>query len=115
MAAPRSGWSETVKPDEAAEWNADYRLIAGGRSAIEAAAAEAAGLGWEPQVIEVHATGEARLVAAQHAELAKRIDRRPAPISGGELTVPVSSPGTGDPTLESAPTMGMAPWGRHCI
>src|SRR3546814_18557776 len=102
MAAPRSGWSETVKPDEAAEWNADYRLIAGGRSAIEAAAAEAAGLGWEPQVIDVHATGEARLVAAQHAELAKRIDRRTALLSGGELKVTVGSHGRGGPTSANA-------------
>lgn len=108
IAAPRSGWSETVKPGEAAEWNADYRLIASGRGAIEAAAAEATRLGWEPHVIEVNASGEARLVAAQHAELAMRADRRTAFISGGELTVTVSGHGTGGPNCEYALALALA-------
>lgn len=108
IAAPNRGWSETVKPEEAGSWHADYRIVAGGGTALDAAAAEAARLGWEPVLFDRQAEGEARIVAEAHAERARKAGRRAALISGGELTVTLAGKGSGGPSREYALALALA-------
>ena len=111
IAVPGRGWSETVKPDEAVGWNADYRIIASGDTALEAAASEAARLGWKPVLFDRRARGEAREVARHHAATAieaLRSGKRTALISGGELTVTLSGEGSGGPSREYALALAVA-------
>lgn len=102
-------WSESVKPAEAERWRADYRIVARGRDAIEAAAALAVDRGYAPILSEM--TGEARAVAqahAAHALAAHRDGGRTALISGGELTVTVRGSGRGGPNHEYALALAIA-------
>lgn len=111
IAVPDRGWSESVKPGEAKVWNADYRIIASGDTALEAAASEAMRLGWEAVPIDAHAQGEARDVARRHASIALetlRSGRRIALVSGGELTVTLSGQGSGGPSREYALALALA-------
>jgi hydroxypyruvate reductase len=103
IAPPERGWSETVNVEEAEGWDADYRIVASGDTALKAAAAEAVSLGWEPILFDRHAQGEARDVARRHASAAMdalKAGRRAALISGGELTVTQSGKGRGGPGRE---------------
>lgn len=103
--SPLPAWSESVKPAQAAAWDAEYRIIARGRDAVDAAAAEAARSGYRPQVIGHDCTGEARMLAEAHAAVVREAlagDQRVALISGGEATVTVTGPGAGGPNQEYA-------------
>jgi hydroxypyruvate reductase len=93
--APAAGWSETPKsvPGE-------YRIVARGRDALDAAAAEARALGYTPHIVECE--GEAREAGRAHAEAALSAPPGTALISGGELTVTVTGPGRGGPNREYA-------------
>lgn len=93
--APRQGWSESLK-DVAGE----YRIVARGRDALDAAAAKASALGYAPHVIE--AVGEARDAGRAHAAIALGLPGRSALISGGEVSVTVTGSGTGGPNQEYA-------------
>jgi hydroxypyruvate reductase len=93
--APRRGWSESVK-----QVSGQYRIVARGRDALDAAAAKAAALGYRPHVIE--AVGEAREAGRAHAAIALGLPGRSALISGGELSVTVTGSGTGGPNQEYA-------------
>lgn len=91
--------SETPAPSELPE--SDYRLIAGARSALEAAAALAREVGYEPIVLG-ELEGEARELAESQADIVKSLVGRgssPAPpcilLSGGETTVTVGGDGRG--------------------
>lgn len=100
-------WAESVEPEEAEGWRAVYRVIAGNDHALAAAAAEADRLGYAVVLLGA-CTGEARDVARRHAELARRIERRTALISGGELTVTVNGAGRGGPNQEYALALALA-------
>ena len=94
-------WSESVKRDEASQWHQDFRIIASGADAVDAAAAEAERLGYAPEVIGYDCEGEARLVGKSHAAQAlARTETRAALISGGELTVTAAGSGAGGPNRE---------------
>ena len=93
--APSRGWSESLK-DVAGE----FRIVARGRDALDAAAHKAASLGYAPHVIE--AVGEAREAGRAHAAIALGLPARSALISGGELSVTVTGEGTGGPNQEYA-------------
>jgi len=95
VAAPESGWSETPKsvPGE-------YRIVARAADALAAAAAEAERRGYRPRTFECD--GEARVVAAEHARLARTLAPGEALITGGELTVTVTGSGRGGPNQEYA-------------
>lgn len=98
-------WSESVKPDEAALWRSEYRIIASGKDAVDAAAAEAERLGYQARIIGYSLEGEAKLTGASHAALTRQAlseGRRIALISGGELTVTVRGTGSGGPNREYA-------------
>jgi hydroxypyruvate reductase len=92
---PAVGWSETR-----ASVAGEYRLVARGRDALDAAAAKARALGWRPEIFECE--GEAREMGADHARRALAAAPGTALISGGELTVTVHGPGRGGPNQEYA-------------
>ena len=98
---PRRGWSETAKAVAG-----DFRIIASGADAVEAAAAEAERLGYHP--LTLHCAGEARDVAREHARLALHAPPGTALISGGELTVTVRGTGCGGPNHEYAIAAALA-------
>lgn len=87
--------NETPKASDAAFANASFRIIATPAGALETAAAVARSSGWEVVNLGDAVVGEARLVAQQHAHLARQArarGRRTAIISGGELSVTVRNP-----------------------
>jgi hydroxypyruvate reductase len=108
IAAPESGWSETPGsvPD-------DYRLVAAGADAVEAAAAASRRLGYEVRFL--HGEGEAREVGRAHAALALAAAPGTALVSGGELTVTVRGAGRGGPNQEYALAAAIALAGRPGI
>ena len=99
-------WSETVKLDEAGDWQASYRVVATNDDALSAASAEARRLGYEVESLG-RCCGEARNVAHRHADLARQA-RRKALISGGEVTVAVAGAGRGGPNQEYALALALA-------
>lgn len=105
---PAAGWSESAKtvPGE-------FRLIASGRLALDAAAERARALGYAPVLLECE--GEAQEVGRVHA--ARILAARPgtALITGGELTVTVRGEGRGGPNQEYALAAAIAIAGRDDI
>lgn len=82
--------NETPKPGHPAFANSEFRIIARPADALAAARAVAKAEGYEVHDLGPDLEGEAREVAADHAELARRLKRegrRAAILSGGELTV----------------------------
>ena len=103
--------NETPKPGDPVFAHAEYRIIARPIDALEAAAAAARGAGYEPVMLGADLEGEAREVAAAHAEQAlamKAAGRRVALISGGELTVTIRGEGHGGPNQEYALALALA-------
>jgi glycerate 2-kinase len=83
----------------------DYRIIARPADALAAAAARARAEGYECVMLGDRLQGEAREVAAEHAELARKLKsegRRAVILSGGELTVTLRGQGKGGPNQEYA-------------
>ncbi|HEX8215104.1 MAG TPA: glycerate kinase [Allosphingosinicella sp.] len=107
---PELGWSESLKSVEA-----DYRILASARDAVDAAAARAAELGYAPRVVGYDLTGEARDVGEAHGQFAGQTGRRTALISGGELTVTVRGGGSGGPNQEYALALALALQGKRDI
>src|SRR4051812_14594700 len=106
IAAPEAGWSETPKAVPG-----DYRIVARGREALEAAAAEAERRGYRPRAFECE--GEARRVGAEHAKLARALAPGEALISGGELTVTVTRGGRGGAHPGYSPPPPLRPQGAR--
>ena len=106
---------ETPKPGDPAFRNDSYRIVASGASALDAAAALARDWGYESVLLGDKVEGEARDVAATHAELACRLrkeGRRAAILSGGEVSVTFdTAPGKdtrGGPSQEYALALALA-------
>ena len=88
--------SETPKPGNPVFSATEFRIVARPADAVAAAAQSAIAAGYEPLVLGADLEGEAREVAAAHAEMAKDArasGRRVAIVSGGELTVTIERPG----------------------
>jgi glycerate 2-kinase len=97
--------NESCKPGDGAFARARFELIARPRASLDAAIALAKNAGY--QIIDLGADleGEARGVAADHAQLALEArgqGGRVAILSGGELTVTVRGHGRGGPNQEYA-------------
>jgi hydroxypyruvate reductase len=110
--------NETVKPRDAALVSADFRLIATPKAALAAAGEVARAQGCEVVDLGDALEGEARDIAARHAELARgarRADRRVVILSGGELTVTVRGAGRGGPNQEYALALALALQGERDI
>lgn len=89
IAAPTEGWSETPKAVDS-----EFRIVAGAKDAMAAAAAAARRLGYNP-VLLGSCTGDAEEVGRRHAELALGSAPGTALVSGGELSVRVTGSGSG--------------------
>lgn len=103
--------SETPKPGHDAFARSEFRIIARPTEAIAAAHAAAVAAGYEVHDLGADLEGEARDVAARHAELAlslKRAGKRAAILSGGELTVTLRGKGRGGPNQEYALALAIA-------
>jgi hydroxypyruvate reductase len=97
--------NESVKPNDPAFARSSFVLIARPRNSLDAAIAVARAAGYDVVDLGADCEGEARDVAAAHAELAlqaRREGRRVALVSGGELTVTVRGNGRGGPNQEYA-------------
>jgi hydroxypyruvate reductase len=97
--------NESVKPGDPAFARARYQMIARPRESLDAAIKIAADAGYEIVDLGADLEGEAREVAAAHAQLALRAradNRKLAILSGGELTVTVRGNGRGGPNQEYA-------------
>ncbi len=110
--------SETPKPGHPAFARSEFRIIARPAESIAAAHAAAVAAGYEVHDLGADLEGEARDVAARHAELAlslKRAGRRAAILSGGELTVTLRGQGRGGPNQEYALALAIALGGEPGI
>jgi hydroxypyruvate reductase len=97
--------NESCKPGDAAFARAHFELIARPKASLDAAIKLARDAGYAIIDLGADLEGEARDVAADHAQLAlkARADgQRVAILSGGELTVTVRGNGRGGPNQEYA-------------
>ncbi len=110
-AALNNSKNETPKPGNPIFVNTRYELVATGRDSLHEAGELARGLGYEVIMLGDSLEGEARTVAALHAQLAKHCrqsGRKAVILSGGELTVTVTGQGRGGPNQEYALALAMA-------
>jgi hydroxypyruvate reductase len=105
----RGDVAETPKPDDPLFHRVENAVIGNNALVVEAAAARAAQLGYTPHVLTRALEGEARAVATEWAEFARRIQSRRGPvappacvIAGGETTVTVGGAGRGGRCQEFA-------------
>ena len=97
--------NESCKPGDPAFARAQFELIARPRASLDAAIGNARDAGYAIVDLGADLEGEARSVAADHAQLALQArsqGRRVAILSGGELTVTVRGNGRGGPNQEYA-------------
>jgi glycerate 2-kinase len=97
--------NESCKPGDPAFARAQFELIARPRASLDAAIVIAKSAGYDIVDLGADLEGEARDVAADHAQLALKArgqGRRVAILSGGELTVTVRGNGRGGPNQEYA-------------
>jgi glycerate 2-kinase len=97
--------NESCKGDDPAFARARFEMIGRPHDSLGAAVAAARSAGYEVIDLGADLEGEARTVAAEHAQLARQAlkeGRRVAILSGGELTVTVTGSGRGGPNQEYA-------------
>jgi len=103
--------NETAKPGDPGLENAEYRMIARPAEMLAAAEAELKAAGYRTILLGDDLEGEARIIGAEHAALAKEhADEggRIAILSGGELTVTIAGKGRGGPNREYALALALA-------
>jgi hydroxypyruvate reductase len=97
--------NESCKPSDPAFARAQFELIARPKASLDAAIKVAKDAGYAIVDLGADLEGEARNVAADHAQLALKAraeGKRVAILSGGELTVTVRGNGRGGPNQEYA-------------
>jgi glycerate 2-kinase len=97
--------NESCKPGDPAFARAQFELIARPRASLDAAIKIAKSARYDIVDLGADLEGEARSIAADHAQLALKArsqNRRVAILSGGELTVTVRGNGRGGPNQEYA-------------
>ena len=103
--------NETPKPGDPVFARTEFKLIARPADAMRAAGQAVRASGYEPVLLGERVEGEARAVAAEHAERALALQaqgRRAVLLSGGELTVTVRGRGRGGPNQEYALALALA-------
>jgi hydroxypyruvate reductase len=103
--------NETPKAEDLVYAQNEFRLIARPGDALRAAEAAARAAGYDCIRLGDHLEGEARTVAAEHAERARTLRRdgaRTVILSGGELTVTIHGHGRGGPSQEYALALAIA-------
>lgn len=111
----RGDIAETPKPGAACFARVENRVIATGRTALEAAAAFLRARGVMPVILGDTVEGEAREVARVFAAIAREVRRHGSPwpppvalLSGGETTVTVRGQGRGGRNAEFALALAIA-------
>lgn len=99
---------ESPKPGDPCFANAAARLIATPAMALAAAAKVAEDAGYTVDLLGDAIEGEARTVAAEHAERARAAAPGTIILSGGELTVTLNGKGRGGPNAEYALSLALA-------
>jgi glycerate 2-kinase len=97
--------NESPKPNDAIFAKTAYRILARPADALAAAQARTREAGYDCVVLGDRLQGEAREVAAEHAQIALEASaqgRRVVILSGGELTVTLRGKGQGGPNQEYA-------------
>jgi len=97
--------NETPKPGDKVFEGSSYRILARPADSLRAAAERATAARYEPIVLGDRLQGEAREIAAEHAQFARTLSterRRAVVLSGGELTVTLRGKGHGGPNQEYA-------------
>jgi glycerate 2-kinase len=97
--------NETPKPGDPIFAGTAFRLIARPADAFRAAEAAVRAAGYDCVFLGDRLEGEARNIAADHADLARGVadeGRRAVILSGGELTVTIRGTGRGGPNQEYA-------------
>jgi hydroxypyruvate reductase len=108
LADPRN---ESPKPGDAIFGRTEFRVIARPLDAFAVVAESARARGYEPVFLGDDVEGEAREIAAEHAQFARRLQsegRRAVVLSGGELTVTLRGGGRGGPNQEYALALAIA-------
>lgn len=103
--------NESPKPHERLFENTRFALIARPADAFHAATAAVRAAAYDCVFLGDDIEGEARQIAAQHAQLARDLQsqgRRAVILSGGELTVTISGNGRGGPNQEYALALAIA-------
>lgn len=103
IAALNDPHNESCKPGDTAFAHADFKIIARPQESLDAAVAVARNAGYEIVALGADLEGEARDVAAAHAQIALKAHaegKKLAVLSGGELTVTVRGNGRGGPNQE---------------
>jgi hydroxypyruvate reductase len=103
--------NETPKPGDAAFAGARFLLAATPADSLAAAQALVEAAGYDCISLGGHLEGEARVVAREHARLARDLraqGRRAVILSGGELTVTIRGQGRGGPNQEYALALAIA-------
>lgn len=103
--------NETPEPGHPAFANSSYKIVARPADALAAAASAARSTGFVAEVLGTDIEGEARDVAAAHADAAQRAVKMNRPtllLSGGELTVTIRGQGRGGPNQEYALALAIA-------
>ena len=110
--------NETPEPGHPAFANSVFRIVARPADALAAAASAARAAGFVAEVLGTDIEGEARDVAAAHADAARRAVKMNRPVlllSGGELTVTIRGNGRGGPNQEYALALAIALDGQKDI
>jgi hydroxypyruvate reductase len=97
--------NETPKPGDPAFSDTSFALIARPADALAAAERDARAGGYDVVMLGDRIEGEARVIAAEHAGLARQWlaqGKRGVILSGGELTVTIKGRGRGGPNQEYA-------------
>jgi len=110
--------NESVKPSDPAFARSRFALAARPADSLRAAEAAARAAGYEVVLLGDSLEGEARMVADNHAKLARELraqGRRAAILSGGELTVTIRGEGRGGPNQEYALALAIALAGMPAV
>ncbi len=103
IAALNDPRNESCKPGDSAFAHADFKIIARPQESLDAAVAVARDAGYAIVDLGADLEGEARDIAATHAQIALKAHaegKKLAILSGGELTVTVRGNGRGGPNQE---------------
>ena len=102
------GAEETPKQGDPRLAEAETRMVATPAMALAAAAEAAREAGYEPVILGDALEGEARVLAREHAGLARDAAPGTVLLSGGEATVTVTGAGRGGPNTEYALALALA-------
>jgi glycerate 2-kinase len=103
--------NETIKPNDPAFAASTFTLAARPATSMRAAEAAIVAAGYECVMLGDRVEGEARDVAVEQAQLARKLraqGKRAVILSGGELTVTIRGKGRGGPNQEYALALSIA-------